>query len=80
MGDTERGSASLRLIIAVALGAALLAPMRAGAQAPPLPRVDGPLTMDQAVDLALQRSLRVKAAGADARTMQSMRREALAPF
>jgi outer membrane protein TolC len=36
--------------------------------------------MDQAVDLALRRNLRVKAAGADARTMESMRREALAPF
>ncbi len=50
------------------------------AAAQPLLRVDGPLTMEQAVDLALQRSLRVKAADADSRTMDSMRREALAPF
>lgn len=50
----------------------------AGAQT--LPRVDGALTMDQVVDLALQRNLRIKAAGADARTMESMRREALASF
>ena len=46
----------------------------------PLPRVDGPLTLDQAVDLAREKSLRVKAADADARAMDSMRREALAPF
>jgi outer membrane protein len=45
-----------------------------------LPRVDGPLTMEQAVELALEKSLRVKAANADSRTMDSMRREALAPF
>jgi outer membrane protein len=45
-----------------------------------LPRVDRALTMDQAVDLALQKSLRVGAAGADARTMESMRREALGQF
>jgi outer membrane protein TolC len=36
--------------------------------------------MSQAVDLALDKSLRVKAASADASTMESMRREALAPF
>ena len=48
--------------------------------AQPLPRVEGPLTMDQAVDLAREKSLRVKAADADARAMDSMRREALAPF
>jgi outer membrane protein len=48
--------------------------------AQPLPRIGGPLTMDQAVDLAREKSLRVKAADADARAMDSMRREALAPF
>jgi outer membrane protein TolC len=84
MQDTEISSASWRLMVVLVLGAVLLAPMRVGAQAPPavspLPRVDGSLTMDQAVELALQRNLRVKAAGADARTMESMRREALAPF
>ena len=56
----------------------LLASSLALAQA--LPRVDGALTMDQAVDLALQKSLRVRAAQADARTMESMRREALGQF
>jgi outer membrane protein TolC len=50
----------------------------AGAQR--LPRLDGPLTLEQAVDLALAQSLRVRAASADSRTMESMRREAQAPF
>jgi outer membrane protein len=52
----------------------------AGAHAQTLPRAEGPLTMNQAVDMAVTHSLRVKAAGADARAMDSMRREALAPF
>ena len=51
-----------------------------GAHAQTLPRVDGPLTLDGAVDLALRHSLKVKASGAESRTMESMRREALAPF
>jgi outer membrane protein TolC len=38
------------------------------------------LTLEQAVDLARQNNLRVKAAVADSRAMDSMRREALAPF
>ena len=50
----------------------------AGAES--LPRIDGPLTADRAVELALSHSLRVRAAGADARTMDSMRREAQAGF
>jgi outer membrane protein TolC len=56
----------------------LLSPARAIGQA--LPRIDGPLTLEGAVDLAVQHSLRLKAAGADARVMESMRREATAPF
>lgn len=52
----------------------------ASAEAQTLPRIDGPLTLRQAVDLALEKNLRVKAAGADARAMDSMRREAFAPF
>jgi outer membrane protein TolC len=36
--------------------------------------------MEQAVELAREKSLRVKASDADSRTMDSMRREALAPF
>ncbi len=47
---------------------------------PALPRLEGPLTMDEAVERALVGSLRVKAAGADALTMESMRREASAAF
>jgi outer membrane protein len=50
------------------------------AQTTTLPRIEGTLTMDQAVELAREKSLRVKAADADSRTMDSMRREALAPF
>ena len=63
-------------ILAVLL---MLVPAAAVAQSS-LPRIDGPLTIDEAVERALQSSLRVKAAGADARTMESMRREAQAPF
>ena len=66
-----------RLVVAVAVGLALLP---ASAIGQTLPRVDGPLTIEQAVDLALVKSLRVKAAGADARTAASLQREALAPF
>jgi outer membrane protein len=50
------------------------------AQAQSLPRLDGPLTLERAVELALTQSLRVRAAGADSRTMESMRRESQAPF
>jgi outer membrane protein TolC len=63
-----------------ALAASLVLALAASTGAQPLPRVDGPLTMDQAVDLAREKSLRVKASDADSRTMDSMRREALAPF
>ena len=50
------------------------------ARAQSLPRVEGPLTMEQAVELAREKSLRVKASDADSRAMDSMRKEALAPF
>ncbi len=65
------------LMVSVAGGLALLATAVA---AQPLPRIDGALTMEQAVDLAREKNLRVKAADADARTMDSVRREGLAPF
>ncbi len=45
-----------------------------------LPRIEGPLTMDQAVAHALEKNLRLKMAGADARVMESMRKEATASF
>ena len=63
--------------IVVLLLVTLAAP---GAVAETLPRVDRAVTMDDAVELARQHSVRLKAAGADARTMESMRREATAPF
>lgn len=67
-----------RALTALVTVTLLLAAAGAGAQ--PLPRIDGPLTLEQAVELTLQKNLRVKAAGADARVMDSMRREALDPF
>jgi outer membrane protein TolC len=70
----HRSHIARRLVVLAAL---LFA---ASAQAQTLPRVDGPLTLDRAVELALDKNLRVKAAGADARAMESMRKEALAPF
>jgi outer membrane protein len=45
-----------------------------------LPRIEGPLLMEQAVELALQHSRKVRAAAADQRLMTSMRREAFAGF
>jgi outer membrane protein len=45
-----------------------------------LPRIEGALLMEQAVELALQHSRKVRAAAADQRAMTSMRREAFAGF
>ena len=67
---------SLMIVACVLFALALGQP--AGAES--LPRVDGSLSVDRAVELALAHSLRVRAAGADARTMDSMRREAQAGF
>jgi outer membrane protein len=66
--------------LAATLTAVVLALVAGNAEGQSLPKVDGPLTLEQAVDLALQKNLRVKAAGADSRAMDSMRRETLAPF
>ncbi len=61
--------------------AALLAVIPGGAGAgETLPRISGPLRMSEAVDLALQHSRKVKAAGADDRVMASMRREVFSGF
>lgn len=79
MGVTERGNGR-RWGRAMALASLALGAIVSMTEAQTLPRVDGALTMSQAVDLALDKSLRVKAASADASTMESMRREALAPF
>ena len=63
-------------LVAVSLG---VFPLGAAAgQA--LPQISGPVTMQQAVDLALQHSRKVKASGADERVMTSMRREAASGF
>lgn len=69
-----RLACTMALILSTPLGLGAVA----GAQS--LPRVEGSLTMEEAVDLARQKSLRVKASDADARMADSMRREALAPF
>jgi outer membrane protein len=65
---------------ALGLALAALAALTLPAPAAALPQRDGPLTIEQAVDLAVAQGLRVKASAADARAMDSMRREALAPF
>jgi len=51
-----------RCLAAIAVGLMLLGPAAAAAQT--LPRVEGPLTMEEAVELARQKNLRVKAADA----------------
>ena len=77
MLDTEW---TFRYSLAAALVAALSLVFGTPTQAQNLPRVDGPLTLDRAVELALAESLRVRAARADSQTMESMRREAQASF
>lgn len=72
------GSHQQRRVVALIVPALLGLGTFADAQ--PLPRVEGALTMEQVVDLARQKSLRVKASDAEARGADSMRREALAPF
>jgi outer membrane protein TolC len=62
--------------VVVALG---VLPLVAGA-GEVLPQISGPVNMQQAVDLALQHSRKVKASGADERVMTSMRREAASGF
>jgi outer membrane protein len=71
---------TLQRSLIAALTTALALVLAGPARAQNLPRLDGPLTVERAVELALAQSLRVRAAGADSRTMDSMRREAQAPF
>jgi len=59
--------------VALATGAALAATES-------LPRIEGPVTMDQAVTLALEHSRKIKTAAADERAMRSMQREATSGF
>ena len=77
MQATDRDIRRWSAVVAAAIAFAWAVPHGA---AQPLPRIEGPLTMDQVVELAREKSLRVKAADADARAMDSMRKEALAPF
>jgi outer membrane protein TolC len=73
-GRCRRLTGVVVLAVSIVLGVGTVA----GAQS--LPRVEGALTMEEAVDLARQKSLRIKASDAEARAADSMRREALAPF
>jgi len=75
--DRRARSHSWQLFVVIVVALALVASV---ARAQPLPRFDGALTVDRAVELAIEQNLRVKAADADARAMESMRKEALAPF
>ncbi len=64
----------------VLLGVALVPVPRAAGAEESLPRIEGPLTMEEVVTLALEHSRKVKASGADQRVMISMRREAFSGF
>ncbi len=69
------------LVLAVAFLASTLAPVpRAAGAGGSLPRIEGPLTMEGAVTLALDNSRKIKASSADQRVMASMKRENLAGF
>ena len=70
----HRSRHSITLLVA----GLLLWGARVEAQA--LPKIEGPLTMEQAVVLSLEHSRKVKASGADQRAMASMRGEAFAGF
>lgn len=77
-----RGSSSSRWARSI-LGAWIMVAMAAGAAiaaTDSLPRIEGPVSMDQAVNLALEHSRKIKAAAADQRAMRSMQREAAAGF
>ncbi len=67
------------LVLAAAFLAQTLPAVHAGAWET-LPRIEGPVTMNGAVTLALENSRRVKASGADQRAMVSMRRKTFAGF
>ncbi len=67
-------------LAAVLMVFGLAAGPRAAGARESLPRMEGPVTMGQAVELALKYSRKVKASGADERVMASMRREAFAGF
>ena len=67
----------------VVLGVGMMVALAAGPSAAAgdsLPRIEGSVTMDQAVNLALEHSRKIKAAAADQRAMRSMQGEATAGF
>ena len=73
----SRGWSIVVLIVGLMMG------MTAGPSAAAvdsLPRIEGPVTMSQAVDLALEHSRKVKVAAADQRAMRSMQWEVTAGF
>lgn len=79
----RKGQRSVRWAVVLGVGLLAVAPGglgRAAGAAEGLPRLEGPLTMDRAVELALKHSRKVRAAEADRRAMASMRGEALAGF
>jgi outer membrane protein len=69
----------LRWMFGAWLGVAL-ATGAAAAATDSLPRVEGEVTMDQAVTLALEHSRKIKASAADQRAMRSMQKEATSGF
>jgi outer membrane protein len=68
-----------RWMLGAGLGVAL-ATGAARAATESLPRLEGAVSMDQAVTLALEHSRKIKAAAADERAMRSMQREATSGF
>jgi outer membrane protein TolC len=66
-------------MLGVCLGLAL-ATGTASAATGSLPRIEGAITMDQAVSLGLEHSRRIKVAAADQKATRSMQREALSGF
>jgi outer membrane protein TolC len=73
----SHGGAIVALVFGLMMG---MAAGPSAAAVDSLPRIEGPVTMAQAVDLALEHSRKVKAATADQRAMRSMQREAAAGF
>jgi outer membrane protein len=69
----------LRWALGAWLGVALAAGI-ATAATDSLPRIEGSVTMGQAVNLALEHSRKIKAAAADQRAMRSMQQEAASGF
>ena len=69
----------LRWMLGAWLGVALAAGV-ATAATESLPRIEGPVTMEQAVTLALEHSRKIKASAADQRAMRSMQNEATSGF